>query len=53
MASFLKQQDVIDKLNAAGGFSTWNVNTEEFTAAIRRDYERYGQIVKAVGVRVD
>ncbi|MFM9970389.1 MAG: Bug family tripartite tricarboxylate transporter substrate binding protein [Burkholderiales bacterium] len=50
---FLTQKDVIEKLNAAGGFQIWNIGIDEFSTQIRRDYERYGQIVKTVGVRVD
>ena len=53
MSRFLQQQDVIDKLAAAGGFLPWNISTDEFHAAIRRDHARYGEVVKAVGVRVD
>lgn len=53
MSRFLVQQDVIDKLNSAGGFLPWNVSVDEFQTAIKRDYNRYGEIVKAVGVRVD
>jgi len=53
MSRFLVQQDVIDKLNSAGGFLPWNVSVDEFQASIKRDYNRYGEIVKAVGVRVD
>ena len=53
MSRFLDMQDVREKLNSAGGLFAWNVGINEFNATLRRDYDRYGEIVKAVGVRVD
>ena len=38
---------------AAGGMETFATTPEEFTALIRRDYDKYGKIVKTTGIRVD
>ena len=42
-----------EKLNAAGGLEPFVSTPEEFAALIRRDYDKYGKIVKAVGIKVD
>ena len=49
----LAASDVRERLNAAGGVETFVTSPEEFTALIRRDYDKYGKIVKAIGVKVD
>ena len=49
----LASPDVKQKLNSAGGIETFVTTPEEFAALIRRDYDKYGQIVKTVGIRVD
>lgn len=45
--------EVKDKFNRAGGLEPLVTTSEEFAAMIRADYEKYGQIVKTVGVRID
>ena len=52
-AKALSAPDVKEKLNGAGGIETFATTPEEFAALIRRDYDKYGRIVKAVGIRVD
>jgi len=52
-AKALAAPDVKEKLNGAGGIETFATTPEEFAALIRRDYDKYGRIVKAVGIRVD
>lgn len=49
----LGEPEVKAKLNAAGGLEPYISTPEEFAALIRRDYERYGKVVKDVGVTVD
>ena len=49
----LAAPDVKEKLNAAGGIEPFATTPEEFAALIRRDYEKYGKIVKAIGIKVD
>ena len=52
-AKALAAPDVKEKLNGAGGIETFTTTPEEFAALIRRDYDKYGRIVKTVGIRVD
>lgn len=49
----LAAADVKEKLNAAGGLEPHVTTPEAFAALIRRDYEKYGKIVKEVGAKVD
>jgi tripartite-type tricarboxylate transporter receptor subunit TctC len=49
----LAAADVKEKLNAAGGLEPHVTTPETFAALIRRDYEKYGKVVREVGVRVD
>jgi len=41
------------KLNAAGGLEPYISTPAEFAELIRRDYDKYGKVVKEVGVKVD
>jgi tripartite-type tricarboxylate transporter receptor subunit TctC len=49
----LATTEVKEKLNAAGGLDPYATSPEVFAALIRRDYEKYGRIVKSVGIKVD
>lgn len=49
----LAEPDVKHKLNAAGGLEPYLSTPAEFAALIRRDYDKYGKIVKDVGIKVD
>ena len=49
----LAAPDVKEKLNAAGGVEPFVTTPDEFVALIRRDYDKYGKIVKSIGVKVD
>ena len=49
----LAAPDVREKLNAAGGVEAFTTTPDEFAALIRSDYDKYGKIVKAIGIRVD
>jgi tripartite-type tricarboxylate transporter receptor subunit TctC len=49
----LAEPDVKAKLNKAGGLDAFSSTPEEFTALIQRDYDKYGKIVKEIGVKVD
>lgn len=53
VARFLALPEAKERLNAAGGFEPWNLKPEEFSAAIRRDYDKYGKLAKDIGARVD
>jgi tripartite-type tricarboxylate transporter receptor subunit TctC len=49
----LESADVKDKFNRAGGLEPFITTREEFAAMIRADYDKYGQIVKSIGVKID
>jgi tripartite-type tricarboxylate transporter receptor subunit TctC len=49
----LSEPETKKKLNAAGGLEPYISTPAEFADLIRRDYDKYGKIVKDVGVKVD
>ena len=53
IATALAAPEVREKLSVAGGLEPFVTTPEEFAALIRRDYDKYGKIVKTIGVRVD
>jgi tripartite-type tricarboxylate transporter receptor subunit TctC len=53
VAKALAAPEVKERLNSAGGLEPFASTPEEFVALIRRDYDKYGKIVKAIGIRVD
>ena len=40
-------------MNAAGGLDPYLTTPEEFSALIRRDYEKYAKVVKDIGIRLE
>ena len=53
IARALALPDVKERLNAGGGLEPFPTRPEEFAALIRSDYEKFGKVVREVGVRVD
>jgi tripartite-type tricarboxylate transporter receptor subunit TctC len=51
--AMLKRPDVVDKMNVSGNLEPLLLSPEEFSALIRRDYEKYGKLVKEIGVKLD
>jgi tripartite-type tricarboxylate transporter receptor subunit TctC len=49
----LASPDVKQKISGVGGAETWITTREFFSSFIRSEYERYGKIVKAIGIRID
>jgi tripartite-type tricarboxylate transporter receptor subunit TctC len=49
----LAAPDVKAKLNQAGGLEPYSSTFAEFQALIQRDYDKYGKIVREIGVKVD
>jgi tripartite-type tricarboxylate transporter receptor subunit TctC len=49
----LQAPEVIEKLHGAGSLEPLITTPGEFAALVRRDYERYGKVIKEVGVRAD
>jgi len=45
--------EVGERIRAVGGAEPWIATREEFSAVIKRDYARYGTLVKRIGVRID
>jgi tripartite-type tricarboxylate transporter receptor subunit TctC len=45
--------DVKEKLERAGGLQPFVTSPADFSALIRRDYDKYGKLVREVGVRAD
>ena len=46
----LSESEVKAKLNAAGGLEPHITTVAEFAALIRRDYDKYGKLVKDIGI---
>jgi len=53
VAKALALPDVKEKLANAGGLQAFPTSAEEFTALIRTDYEKFGKLVRDIGVKVD
>jgi len=49
----LTTTDVRERLNSAGGLEPHATTPETFAALIRSDYNKYGKLVKEVGVKVE
>jgi len=49
----LEDADMRQKIRSLGGLEPYITTPEEFAALIRAEYAKYGEIVKAVGARVD
>jgi tripartite-type tricarboxylate transporter receptor subunit TctC len=49
----LARPDFADKLNVSGSLEPLILPPAEFTALIRSDYERYGKIIRELGVKLD
>ena len=45
--------EVGERISAVGGAEPWITTREEFAAAIQRDYEKYGRLVKEIGAKID
>jgi len=49
----LESAEVREKLKGAGSLEPLVTTPEEFNALIRRDYERFGKLIKQVGIKAD
>lgn len=52
VSSALAQKELADKLNVTGALEPFSATSDELAALIRRDYEKYGKLVKDVGIVV-
>jgi tripartite-type tricarboxylate transporter receptor subunit TctC len=53
IAKVLARADFAEKLNVSGSLEPLSTTPDQFADLIRRDYEKYGKIVKEVGAKVD
>jgi tripartite-type tricarboxylate transporter receptor subunit TctC len=49
----LESSEIKEKMNAAGGLDPYVSTPEQFSALIRRDHEKYGKVVKDLGIKLD
>ena len=49
----LEQPEIKQRFNSAGGLEPFVTSSDEFNALIKRDYEKYGRVVKEVGIKLD
>jgi tripartite-type tricarboxylate transporter receptor subunit TctC len=49
----LQTADVRSRLHDSGGLEPFVTTPEEFTALVRRDYDRYGKLIKDLGIKAD
>jgi tripartite-type tricarboxylate transporter receptor subunit TctC len=53
IAKVLALPEIREKLSHGGGLEPYASSLPDFTALIKRDYEKYGKLVRDVGVSVD
>jgi tripartite-type tricarboxylate transporter receptor subunit TctC len=53
IAKALAADDVKEKLNNAGGLQAFPTSPAQFAALIRSDYDKYGKLVRDIGVKID
>ncbi|MEA3194622.1 MAG: hypothetical protein QOD26_2955 [Betaproteobacteria bacterium] len=49
----LELPEVRDKLHVAGGLEPFVSTPQEFSALIQRDYKRFGDLIKQIGIKAD
>jgi len=49
----LESAEMKQKFNSAGGLDPYVVQGSDFTDLIRRDYEKYGKVVREIGIKLD
>ncbi len=49
----LARPEVAEKLNVSGSLEPLILSPEEFSALIHRDYEKYGKLVRDLGIKLD
>ena len=48
----LREADFAQKLNVTGALEPLVLSPADFNALIRRDYDKYGKLVRDVGVKI-
>lgn len=49
----LREPELANKLNVTGRLQPLIASPEEFAALIQKDYEKYGKLVKQIGIKLD
>ena len=49
----LNTADVKEKMVSVGGAEAWATTREFFAGFIKSEYERYGRIVREIGIKID
>ncbi len=49
----LDSPDVKQKLNGQGSLETLHLSPQEFQALIKRDYDKYGDLIRKLGIKAD
>ncbi len=49
----LDAPDVKEKLHGQGSLETMSLSPQEFEAIIKRDYEKYGNLIRKLGIKAD
>jgi tripartite-type tricarboxylate transporter receptor subunit TctC len=49
----LESAEVKSRFNSSGGLEPYVVQGADFNELIRRDYEKYGKVVKEIGIKLD
>jgi len=53
LGQVLSQGDLVAKLAAAGAGDPFLTTQAEFAARIRADYDRYGKVIRKIGLKVE
>jgi tripartite-type tricarboxylate transporter receptor subunit TctC len=53
LGQVLSERDLVAKLAAAGAGDPFLTTQPEFAARIRADYDRYGKVIQAIGLKVE
>jgi tripartite-type tricarboxylate transporter receptor subunit TctC len=53
LVAVASQPDFKEKLANTGSGEPYLVTPEELTARIRADYEKYGKLIRSIGVKVE
>ncbi len=49
----LLMAEVKERISAIGGFEPYVITPQEFAALIRAEYEKFGRLIKQIGIKID
>ena len=53
IAVVLKQPEFAERLANTGSGEPYSVTPQELTARMKRDYEKYGKLIRSIGIKVE